>query len=128
MAPPRQTKFLSRRSQVSLFPPTYHNRLNVTGGSEFYESATRDNQTGAIYLKAVNAAGTAQKVQILIDGLGHVAGGTAIVLSSSSPQETNTFEEPRKVVPVKVKVNQVNRSFEYTFAPYSLTVLEIETK
>ena len=28
--------------------------LNVTGGSEFYESATRDNQTGTIYLKAVN--------------------------------------------------------------------------
>jgi len=102
--------------------------LNVTGGSEFYESATRDSQTGAIYLKAVNAAGAAQREHILIDGVGHVSGGTAIVLSSGSPQDTNTFDEPRKVVPVTVKANQVNRSFEYTFAPYSITVLEIKTK
>jgi alpha-L-arabinofuranosidase len=91
-------------------------------------SATRDNQTGTIYLKAVNAAGTAQKVHILIDGIGDVSGGTAIVLSSSSPQETNTFDEPRKVVPATVKANQVKRSFEYTFLPYSVTVLEIKTK
>jgi alpha-N-arabinofuranosidase len=102
--------------------------LNVAGGSEFYESATRDNQTGTIYLKAVNAAGTAQKVHILIDGVGHVSGGTAIVLASNSPQDTNTFDEPRKVVPVTAKANQVNRSFEYTFVPYSVTVLEIKTK
>jgi alpha-N-arabinofuranosidase len=102
--------------------------LNVAGGSEFYESATRDNQTGTIYLKTVNAAGTAQKVHILIDGVGDVSGGTAIVLSSSSPQDTNTFEEPRKVVPITAEVNQVNRSFEYTFEPYSVTVLEIKTK
>jgi alpha-L-arabinofuranosidase len=102
--------------------------LNVAGGSEFYESATRDNQTGTIYLKTVNAAGTAQKVHILIDGAGDVSGGTAIVLSSTSPQDTNTFEEPRKVVPITVEVNQVNRSFEYTFVPYSVTVLEIKTK
>jgi alpha-N-arabinofuranosidase len=102
--------------------------LNVTGGSEFYESATRDNQTGTIYLKAVNAAGTAQKVHILIDGVGHVSGGKTIVLASSSPQDTNTFDEPRKVVPVTAKANQVNRSFEYTFMPYSITVLEMQTK
>jgi alpha-N-arabinofuranosidase len=102
--------------------------LDVTGGSEFYESATRDNQTGTIYLKAVNAAGTAQKVQIVIDGIGHVSGGTATALSSGSPQDTNTIDEPRKVVPVTLKVNHVNRRFEHTFAPYSVTVLEIETK
>jgi alpha-N-arabinofuranosidase len=67
-------------------------------------------------------------VHILIDGIGHVSGGTAIVLSSSSPQDTNTFDEPRKVIPITVKASQVNRSFEYTFVPYSVTVLEIKTK
>jgi alpha-N-arabinofuranosidase len=35
--------------------------LSTTGGSEFYESATLDNQTGKIYLKAVNAAGSKTK-------------------------------------------------------------------
>ena len=43
-------------------------------------------------------------------------------------QDTNTFDEPRKVIPITVKASQVNRSFEYTFVPYSVTVLEIKTK
>ena len=103
--------------------------LQVTGGSEFYESVTRDNLTGTIYLKAVNAAGTAQKVHIVLDGVGRVSlNGTAIVLTSDSPQDTNTFAAPRKVVPVTVKTDRVNRSFEYSLAPYSVTVLKIETK
>jgi alpha-L-arabinofuranosidase len=103
--------------------------LQVTGGSQFYESATRDNQTGTIYLKAVNATGAAQKVNIVFDGISHVSSdGTAIVLTSGSPQDTNTFDEPRKVVPVTIKTNHVNRSFDYSFAPYSVTVLELQTK
>jgi alpha-L-arabinofuranosidase len=103
--------------------------LTVTGGSRFYGSATRDNQTGTIYLKAVNAAGTAQRVHIGLDGAGRVsAQGTVTVLSSASPQDTNTFDEPRKIVPVTAKTNGMSRSFEYTFEPYSVTVLEIETK
>jgi len=124
-SPSYYAKQMFNQHRGNLVLPT---TLNVAGGSEFYESATRDNQTGTIYLKAVNAAGTAQKVHILIDGVGHVSGGTAIVLASNSPQDTNTFDEPRKVVPVTAKANQVNRSFEYTFVPYSVTVLEIKTK
>jgi alpha-L-arabinofuranosidase len=50
------------------------------------------------------------------------------VLSSRGPQDTNTIDEPNKVVPVTLKANQVNRRFEYTFLPYSVTVLEIKTK
>jgi alpha-L-arabinofuranosidase len=115
--------FNRRRGDIVL-PAT----LKATGGSQFYESATRDNQTGAIYLKAVNAASQTQRVHIVIDGIGGVSGGTATVLSSNSLQDTNTIDEPHKIVPVISKVNRVNRNFEYSFPPYSVTVLELETK
>jgi hypothetical protein len=120
-------------NQVSLFPPTYRerangNRIATTGGSKFYESVSKDTQTGTIYIKGVNAAGQAQKVNIVLDGISGVSPqGTATVLTSSSPQDTNTLTQPTKVVPVTSKA-KVSGNFEFSFAPYSVTVLAIETK
>jgi hypothetical protein len=51
---------------------------------------SKDTQTGTIYIKGVNAAGQAQKVKIVLDGISGVSPqGTATVLTSSSPQDTN---------------------------------------
>ena len=50
------------------------------------------------------------------------------MLTSGSPQDTNTFDEPRKVVPMTLPVDHLGRSFEYSFEPYSVTVLEIPIK
>jgi alpha-L-arabinofuranosidase len=102
--------------------------LTTEGGSKFYESVSKDTQTGTIYIKGVNAAGQAQKVNIVLDGISGVSPqGTATVLTSASPQDTNTLTEPTKVVPVTSKA-KVSGNFEFSFAPYSVTVLAIETK
>jgi len=125
-SPSYYAKLMFNQHRGDVVLPT---NLSTTGGSEFYESATLDNQTGKIYLKAVNAAGSKQKVHITLDGAGNVSSnGKAIVLTSSSPQDTNTFDEPRKVVPMTSPVDHLGRSFEYSFEPYSVTVLEIPTK
>jgi alpha-L-arabinofuranosidase len=50
-----------------------------------------------------------------------------IVLTSASPQDTNTLTEPTKVFPV-TSAASVGSNFQYTFAPNSVTVLTIETK
>jgi len=62
--------------------------------------ATRDSQTGTIYLKVVNRAGTPQPVQVEISGLSAVeAKGQAITLSASSPDDTNSITEPTRSCP-----------------------------
>ena len=102
--------------------------LTVTGGSKFSESVSQDSQTGTIYIKGVNAANQAQKVNIVLDGISGVAPqATATVLTSASPQDTNTLTQPTKVVPVTSKA-KVSGNFEFSFAPYSVTVLAIQTK
>lgn len=102
--------------------------LTTKGGSAFYESVSQDSQTGTIYLKAVNAAAKAQSVHIFLDGITGVSPqATVIVLSSGSPQDTNTLTEPQNVVPVTSKA-KVSGNFEFSFAPYSFTVLTIQTK
>jgi alpha-N-arabinofuranosidase len=92
-------------------------------------SATRSDQRGEIYLKVVNAIGTAQAVQVDLAGAGKVASeGKAIVLASAKKEDTNTIAEPTRVVPVASKASGLGKQFSYSFAPYSVTVLVLSTK
>ena len=85
-----------------------------------------DSASGTIYLKVVNAADEVQPVSVLVKGgRGVDSTGKAIVLTSDSPQDTNTLSDPRKIVPVTTKVSGLGRSFEYRFKPHSVTVLQI---
>ncbi|GJI94026.1 hypothetical protein RugamoR57_07440 [Duganella caerulea] len=92
-------------------------------------SATKSERRGEIYLKVVNAIGTAQSVQVELAGAGKVApDGKAIVVASAKKEDTNTIAEPAKVVPVTSKVSGLGKAFNYSFAPYSVTVLVLSIK
>lgn len=101
--------------------------LTTTGnGSQVYASVTRDSGTGAIYLKVVNAAGEVQPVSITIKGAGGLEStGEALVLTSGSPQDTNTLSDPSNIVPETTTAHNLGQSFEYRFKPYSVTVLQM---
>ena len=100
--------------------------LSTTGnGSAVYASATRDTGSGTIYLKVVNLAGEVQPLKVTINGGDVASAGQAIVLTSRSPQDTNTLTAPRNIVPVTTRAGDLGRSFDYRFQPYSVTVLQI---
>ena len=89
--------------------------------------ATRDTATGTIYLKVVNGSGTPQPVRVDIKGVASVAPeGQAIVLAADSPQDTNSINDPAKIVPVTTKADGLGASFTRTFPKYSVTVLLIK--
>jgi alpha-N-arabinofuranosidase len=92
----------------------------------FY-NATRDSKTGTIYLKVVNTADTPQPLRVQISGLSKIdSSGQAIVLSASSPTDTNSIDDPTKIAPVTSKVNGLGKDFRRTFPPYSITVLQVK--
>ena len=102
--------------------------LTATGGSKVYTSVTRDTREGTIYLKVVNAAADPQPLHVDLTGVSNVSRtGKAIVLMSSSPSATNKPGDTEKAVPVTVSVNGLGRSFDHSFAPFSVTVLQIDT-
>ena len=91
--------------------------------------ATKDSRKGTIYLKVVNTAATPRAVQINVTGAADIAPeGTAVILSSSKPGDTNTITDPTRIVPVTSKATGLGNSFNRTFAPYSVNVLEIDAK
>lgn len=74
----------------------------------------------------VNAANEVQPVSVTIDGGRAVdSTGEAIVLTSASPQDTNTLDNPTKIVPRTAVAHDLGQSFVYRFQPNSVAVLRI---
>ncbi len=103
--------------------------VDAASGSEaakFYVCAARDDLAGEIIVKAVNPSQASVEVAVQIEGVASV-GPTAqsIVLASASLDDQNSFEDPVKVSPKTTELGNARAQFDYTFAPYSLTVLRI---
>ncbi|HSW02855.1 MAG TPA: alpha-L-arabinofuranosidase C-terminal domain-containing protein [Sedimentisphaerales bacterium] len=92
-----------------------------------YVTSSLDEKSNEIILKVVNSAPQATTAKLKIEGRRPIQ-GTATVLAGEKLTDENTLAEPKKVVPVKNSLKGVGPSFDYTFKPYSLTVLRLRTK
>jgi len=96
---------------------------------QIFFDATRDSQSGIIYLKVVNTLGAVQPVKIQISGVASVeTESEAVVLKADRPDETNSIQDPARIVPITEKVDGLGTDFTREFPPYSITVLELKTK
>lgn len=94
----------------------------------FY-AATKNQITGAIYLKLVNILGKEQAVQIKLNGDVKLAkNATLIEIKGEKPEDTNTISDPENIVPVTSQINGISTSFKQKLAPYSVNILELQTK
>ncbi|HEX3029223.1 MAG TPA: AbfB domain-containing protein [Clostridia bacterium] len=95
----------------------------------FFFTTSKDNASGDIILKAVNANAYTESSTIKINGADYIDPvGTASVMSNSDPRAENSFSAPVKVAPAAKTVSGVSTVFKYEFPAYSVTVLRIKTK
>ena len=91
-------------------------------------SAARDDKSGDVILKVVNASFESLETQIDLKGAGTLTGsGKAIVLTSGSPLDENTLEEPTKVSPKTEMVQFSGNILTRSFPGNSLTVIRLAT-
>ncbi len=91
--------------------------------------ATKDSRTGKVYIKVVNTLGTAQTVNIELKGNATVASaGTLVELKADKPEDTNSITEPQKIVPVTSNIKGLGKAFSRSFPPYSISILQVDTK
>jgi alpha-L-arabinofuranosidase len=91
-------------------------------------SASRDDKSGDIILKVVNAAFETLETKIDLKGVGTLSGsGEAIVLTSVSPLDENTLEEPTRVSPKTEMVKLSGTTLTHSFPGNSLTVIRFVT-
>lgn len=118
---PMQDRPMSRRDSAANTKPKPVPTL-------FY-AATKDEKTGAIYLKLVNTTGKKQAVDINLNGLANVSPeATLVVVKGDKPEATNTLTEPEKIVPVTMKIKGVKPVFTRSLDPYSVTILQLQTR
>ncbi|MEV5947572.1 alpha-L-arabinofuranosidase C-terminal domain-containing protein [Streptomyces sp. NPDC051993] len=87
---------------------------------------THDPRTRRIHLAVINTGGTARRTAVNLEGVTRTEPTAAVtVLAAADKEATNTLSDPRAVIPRGRTVNGVAPSFTATFAPYSVTVLEV---
>lgn len=91
-------------------------------------SAARDERSGDIILKVVNAAPGTVKTEINLSGAEKLTGkGKSVVLTSASPLDENTLEQPTKVSPKTEDVKFSGTTITQSLPGNSLTILRLST-
>jgi len=95
-------------------------------GPRVYTSVTRDENRRRLYVKVVNATSDAQRIRIALDGVTAVKPeAKLIVLSGKSPNATNSIAHPDALAPVEKTIQVPGQSFERSFEPYSIDVIDL---
>ena len=100
----------------------------ASAGTSVQGTATRDSQTGEIFLKLVNPQPVAEPLNIEIKGVNALAStGTAITLTGNL-EDSNSITQPKKIIPVTTTVRSVKPGFTYKMPPHSIVVLKLKPR
>ena len=92
-----------------------------------YVSAVRDDASGDVVVKLVNALPNQTALALRLKGVSPASRATRIVLGSDSLEAVNTFDSPRTVFPRESQLGVGGADIPLTLASYSLTLLRIGT-
>jgi len=109
--------------------PVQLNGSAKNGQQNLFTSAALDEKSGEVILKLVNTEALPKDVSVNLAGVARPGQtGKAIVLANADLKSENSLDEPAKLAPVEQALSISSGNFNYTLAPYSLTVLRIPAK
>jgi alpha-L-arabinofuranosidase len=88
--------------------------------------AGRDERTNEVVLKVVNTSAQPAAMAIEVTGTTAPSSGSLTVLTSANPTDENSFEEPKRIVPVTTALSGVGRTLTQVFPPYSLSIVRVK--
>lgn len=95
--------------------------------NKLFSIAGRDQKTGDIIVKLVNASETAYTTKINLEGVAAVSPTAALTtLRADFPEAENSLDQPEKYIPVRTTLTGIKPSFETTIQPYSISILRIQ--
>jgi alpha-N-arabinofuranosidase len=101
---------------------------SIIGASDrLFYSVTNDTAKGVTYLKLVNATSTPQPIEAAISGATPGSSATVYTLSGKTTAETNSIDDPKRIVPVKSTI-KTGAKFSHTVPPYAIQIVVMETK
>ena len=95
-------------------------------GPKLFYSITGNAAKKKLYLKLVNGSTDAQPVELHIDGAKLASTAKLVSLHANNTQETNSIDDPDRIVPVVSTLHDVSASFHHTVPGLSIQVIEFE--
>ncbi len=91
-------------------------------------SATRDSKTGELILKLMNPAATPTTLRIQLKGVSALRSKATVITLAGCPEDTNSLQHPRNVVPVTTVMQGLKPDFTYAMPPGCIVVLKLQSK
>lgn len=93
-----------------------------------YCVVSKENTTGDIIVKVTNPQNTKQMVALNFNNIDYINPiGLKTVLKGNDLNDANTFDNPRNIVPVTVRINAVSGTNKVELEPYSFTIFRLST-
>jgi alpha-N-arabinofuranosidase len=102
-------------------------RTSMSGARLDY-SVTRDTKTGALEIKLINPQPRPQPLAFTLAGVRSLAPQTTAITLSADPNDTNSIDQPMRVVPVTSEVAGLKPSFTHSIPPYSIVILRLNAR
>jgi alpha-N-arabinofuranosidase len=90
--------------------------------------ATRDSQTGEIFLKLVNPQTNAVSLNLEINGVAALASKGIAITLAGNPDDSNSITQPKQIVPITTTVRGVKPGFTCKMPPHSIVVLKLRPR
>lgn len=88
-----------------------------------------DENTGELIVKFVNTTKEPFSTSVNLQNVTSVKRkGKVVTLTSADPKDENTLDDPKRVFPRESTFNKFSGQFDYTFEPWSFTVLRIKAE
>lgn len=98
--------------------------LKETMIEPLYYGASLDEKEGCVIIKAANLKEKAFDAEVVLEGCGVPRRVIAHTIAAE-PEKENNFEQPFGVSPTEKELPSGKRSWEYIFAPMSLTIFQV---
>ncbi len=114
---------------IQMFSRNVGDEIIATASTEtaIQGCATRDSQTGEVFLKLVNPQTNAVSLNLEIKGVHALASKGSAIILAGNPDDSNSITQPKRVVPVTKMLRGVKPGFTYEMPPASIVVLKLET-
>jgi alpha-N-arabinofuranosidase len=106
---------------------TLSSKLEGAGPKLFY-SITGNTERKHLYLKLVNASSDPQQVQINLDGAQMAPTAKVMSLTAHDMRETNSIDDPNRIVPVESTLHDVSGHILHTLPAYSIQVIQFDER
>jgi alpha-L-arabinofuranosidase len=101
----------------------------VSTPQRFFALAGRDEPSGDLIIKAINAGSEPMNATVNIKGVNHVAFGAGLtVLKSNGGSDNNSLENPQMIAPVSSVMSVSGNTFTHEFPAYSFSMMRLAAK